>query len=60
MADDLEKRAPQDASRVNVHEPWEVKYWTNKFGISETRLNAAVKAVGTSVQAIADYLQKHK
>ena len=30
MPDDKTKR-PQDASEVNVHEPYEVKYWTDKW-----------------------------
>ena len=57
MADDLKKRAPQDASRINVHEPWEVKYWTHKFGVTKDALAAAVELVGTSAQAVADQVK---
>ena len=46
MADDPTKRGPQDAARVNVHEEHEVRYWTQKFGVSKEQLVAAVKAVG--------------
>jgi hypothetical protein len=60
MGDDLSKRAPQDASRINVHEPWELKYWTEKFGVSSADLAAAVKAVGTSASAVAAHLKKKK
>jgi hypothetical protein len=58
MADDLSKRAPQDASRINVHEPWEINYWSQKFGVSKVQLSAAVEAVGTSVKAVAEHLKK--
>jgi len=58
MPDDLTKRGPQDASRVNIHEPWEVEYWCRKFGCTHAQLVAAVHAVGTSAAAVARYLGK--
>jgi hypothetical protein len=60
MADDLKKRAPQDASQVNIHEPWEVKYWTDKFGVTKAALAAAVELVGTSAQAVAEHFKNKK
>jgi hypothetical protein len=33
MADDLSKRGSQDRSRINVHEDYEVRYWSKKFGV---------------------------
>lgn len=27
MPDDLAKKGPQDASGININEPWEVNYW---------------------------------
>lgn len=58
MSDDLSKRRPQDASKVNVHEAWEVKYWCNEFGCTESQLRAAVQAVGVSAAAVRRYLGK--
>jgi hypothetical protein len=46
MADNPTKRAPQDAQRVNMSEDYEVRYWTEKFGVTKDQLAAAVKAVG--------------
>jgi hypothetical protein len=46
MADDKSKTAPQDADRVNVHEDYEVTYWTKKFGVTADQLKAAAKKVG--------------
>jgi Protein of unknown function (DUF3606) len=34
MADDLSKRGSQDRSRINIHEDYEVRYWSTKFGVS--------------------------
>jgi len=58
MPDNLKIRQPQDANKINVHESWEVEYWTKKFGITKQQLVDAVKAVGVSVAAVAKYLGK--
>lgn len=57
MTDDLTKRRPQDASKVNIHEEWEVKYWTKKFGCTKAQLVTAVKAVGVSAAAVEKHLK---
>jgi len=58
MSDDLSKRRPQDATKVNVNESWEQEYWSKKFGVTKERLKEAVKTVGTSVAAVQKYLGK--
>ena len=57
MADDLTNRGPQDRSRVNVNEPWELRYWTQHFGVTEAQLRAAVSAVGVSRDAVERHLR---
>jgi hypothetical protein len=57
MSDDKSKRGPQDSSKVNVHEDYEVEYWCRKFGCTRTQLVAAVAAVGTSTAAVEKYLK---
>lgn len=52
MADDKTLRSPQDRSRIALGEDYEVRYWTEKFGVSKDRLAEAVKAVGNSVDAV--------
>ena len=52
MPDNLSKRGPQDASRIDIHELYEVQYWTHKLGCTERQLKEAVKEVGTSVEAV--------
>lgn len=56
MSDNLGKRRPQDATKVNVNESWELNYWSEKFGVTKERLKEAVKAVGTSADAVKKYL----
>lgn len=58
MADDLHNRGPQDQARVNTSEDWELKYWSNKFGVTVDELKAAVKAVGPMVVDVRKKLDK--
>jgi hypothetical protein len=56
MSDDLRKRGPEDRSRVNVNEPWELKYWSKTLGITPDRLKEVVRQVGTRTEDIEQYL----
>lgn len=56
MSDDKTKRGPQDASRINLNEDYEVEYWTNRFGVSKAKLQEVVDRVGVSVDAVAEAL----
>ena len=58
MVDNLRLRQPQDPKQINVHEAWEVEYWTNKWGITRAQLVAAVNAVGTQTVRVAAHLGK--
>lgn len=58
MSDDLNKRRPQDATKINVNESWELDYWSKELGVTKERLKEAVKAVGTSVAAVKKHLGK--
>jgi hypothetical protein len=57
MADDPSNRGPADRSRVNVSEPHEVKYWTEKFGCTNEDLETAVKQVGVIADKVESYLR---
>jgi hypothetical protein len=58
VSDDRTKRGPADRSRINVHEPYEVEYWTKKFGITEARLRQLVTQHGVMVADIERALGK--
>jgi Protein of unknown function (DUF3606) len=58
MADDLKNPGAQDRNRVNVNEDHEVRYWTQKWGVTKEQLMAAVKKAGASVAAVAKTLGK--
>jgi len=55
MADDPKKTA-LDRKLIALHEPHEVRSWTESLGCSETQLRDAVKAVGNSADEVRQYL----
>jgi hypothetical protein len=58
MPGKMTDRVTDDRSRINVDEPYEVRYWTEALGVSEAKLREAVIAVGTSADAVRRYLLK--
>jgi hypothetical protein len=60
MVDDRTKRGPADASRINIHEDYEVRYWCKRFGCTEAELTEAVKAAGVMANMVENYLKQKK
>jgi hypothetical protein len=58
MADDPSKRDYRDKTRINMKQPYEIAYWKERFGVSAQALGAAVRAVGTSVKKVEEYLKE--
>ncbi|NII82394.1 MULTISPECIES: DUF3606 domain-containing protein [unclassified Pedobacter] len=56
--DDKQKKGGADRARININEGYELDYWSNKFGVSKDKLKAVVETVGTSADAVQDYLKK--
>jgi 3-oxoacyl-[acyl-carrier-protein] synthase III len=50
--DNLKIRGEQDRSKINMHEPHEVQYWTKHLKISKEQLRKAVDKVGNSAAAV--------
>jgi hypothetical protein len=46
MADDTSNRGAADRKRISLTEDYELRYWTEKLGISEARLREVVAEVG--------------
>ena len=47
-----------DRDRINIHENYEVEYWTKTLGISAEELRRAVEAAGTSAEAVRKHIKK--
>jgi hypothetical protein len=58
MADDKKNTGSADDQRINIHEDYEVAYWTKKFDCTKEQLTAAVKAVGVMAAEVEKYLKK--
>ena len=56
MPDNLRKRGPEDQSRINVNEPWELKYWSKTLGVTPERLREVVRQVGPRTEDVEQYL----
>ena len=56
MSDSLTKRDQRDRSMINMHEDFEVKYWTEELGVSRDELQKAVDKVGNSAAAVRKQL----
>jgi hypothetical protein len=52
MTDKLTNRLQPDRSKINMHEDYEVKYWTHALGVSREQLQKAVDKVGNSAATV--------
>ena len=57
MTDDP-KKTGLDRKLIALNEPHEVLAWTKSLGCTEAQLRDAVKAVGSSAEAVRVYLKK--
>ena len=58
MADDTSKSGGQDRTRINVNQAHELRYWHEKFGVSEEVLRRAVSQVGVQADKVEAYLKQ--
>jgi len=58
MTDDKSNSGSPDRDRINVHEDYELRDWSKKFGVSPDELKKAVQSVGTSAEAVRKHLGK--
>jgi len=57
MADDPTKTA-QDRQRINVHQDYEIEYWTKELGVSKERLQQLVNEHGDRADDVRRALGK--
>lgn len=57
MADNPNIRAPGDRQRINVNQDHEVRYWTQKLGVTADELRKAVGDVGPMADAVEQHLR---
>ena len=59
MVDDKTKKGA-DRRFVSLTEDYEVRYWTQRFGVTKEQLAEAVQAVGNAVNAVEEYLRSRQ
>lgn len=52
------RRHPQDSARINLYEDWEMRYWSDRWGIPRQQLAETIKRVGVHVKDVARALGK--
>ena len=57
MADNPNIRGDADRKRINVDQDYEVRYWSEKLGVSADELRNAVKNVGPMADAVEQHLR---
>jgi hypothetical protein len=57
MADDKSNSGAADRARINVNEDYELRDWSQRLGVTPEKLREAVKAVGTSAEAVREHLR---
>jgi hypothetical protein len=58
MADDTTKRDHRDRDRINVHEDYELRYWTKELGVTSEKLKRTVEKVGVLATDVRKALRK--
>lgn len=58
MSDDKNNRGPADRARINIHEAYEVEYWSKELGVSPDRLRELVGKHGVIAADIRRALGK--
>jgi hypothetical protein len=54
--DNKTKTGKADDTRINVNEPYELQYWSEKMNVTRERLKEAVAAVGPNADDVKEYL----
>jgi hypothetical protein len=57
MPDNTQQSGGQDRKRINVNQDYELRDWSDKFGVTPERLKEAVQAVGDSADKVQQYLK---
>ena len=56
MPDDTSNRSHADQLMIDVNEPHEVRYWTQRLGCSEQQLRDAVAKAGAMAKEVRQVL----
>jgi hypothetical protein len=49
-----------DYWRIDLREPWQVRFWTREFNVTEEELRAALREVGDHAGRVRDHLASQR
>jgi len=56
----LTRKETPDHSKINIHDPVVVKWWSHELGVSREQLRGLVDRVGNSATAVRKELDREK
>ena len=59
MKNPIQRRSPEDLSRVELHEQWQITYWTQKLKTTQERLTRAIRERGSQTDEVRDWLAQN-
>jgi len=60
LADDKSKTGKADRQVISTTEPYELRDWAKKFGVTEDAVRAAIAQVGVQAADVERYLKNKK
>lgn len=57
MQGERRTRVPDDRSRINLSEHYEIDFWTSRFNCTEAELRDAVNRLGTCAHVVRTFLR---
>jgi len=59
MKNPMQRRSPEDLSRVELREQWQITYWTQELKTTQERLTRAIRETGPDADRVRDWLEKN-
>ena len=58
MSDSKQQTGDQDRERINVHQDYELRDWSKKYGVTPDELKKAVAKVGDRARDVEAHLKR--
>jgi len=59
MKNPIQRRSPDDLSRVELREQWQITYWTQELKTTQERLTRAVRERGPQADQVREWLAQN-
>jgi hypothetical protein len=60
MATDNMNARKEEKEKINVHDPLELRYWSNTYGVLKDTILEAVREAGPTKDAVEKYIKDRK